>query len=905
MVAIPVGLFMNTQHANDSVTYRWQGESVSFNGNNVVIGFGNHLYPVSWTVTKLSPPSGNTVSPMVSLSIPSINEVNMTHYSYKRIFNSYQNSAVLTESGNGIRVAEIYSFLNNGIDASISIENMGNTSGMYAGTFVLQAHAHKHASLFGYNPKAISQSIHSNTRGYMINSNQWEICQGNISVNWQQEISIFHLGTLVSNRLGSAISLPFGPINLNPRETYSIDPVIRPMVISGGGGGGGSTAAQVRFTESGLPSGTSWSVTMNGHYSYSTSSSIYFNEVTGKSYLYTIGTVSGYTSSPSSGYAYVGNGGYIVGVTFKPNAATYYSVNFDQSGLPSGVLWYVTLNGQMKSSTSSTMSFVELSGTYSYSIQKATGPMGKYSPSTSSGTAIVQGNTVVNVGFTLTDMRHMISFTESGLPPNTDWGIFFNNSVLECAQSGQSMNFSAYNGTYTYKVYTNPINNGTIYWAQSGTVQTTGSSQIIRANIDYSVTIGHLTVASGTCGLGAESHFYQAQLGLNLSISYTNASGNIPGDGISFYALTSGGTKILLSDPVSGGGSVSLIPVTGSGTTKWTWDDLPGYYTGFEAIMTYGGNSTVPQKSTISISIPYNTYIFDTFPAAGPTSVYYGDTLGVGKIFNTSTGQIIANITQDISGGPNNILNPHDYPSNGYTFTGSIDKGNKTDTSIGVWNETQTFSYVNNTDGISSTSCSFVENCNLGSFVQGVSPGKNTNKNGYTAKEELWYAMALALQFIGLLVIPPYDIAIEGASLVMDGFGMFFFATAQTHSSSKSFSYNTISNTINGTTETISPPYHGRINPNTQYPVAYIPIENASGGISVVFGFNDSVGIDSTSSGPTLNFFTYIESVTLMNVNYNQATGNYNYVVPYPASISKVPTYSTAISLPVYLASNS
>ena len=122
---------------------------------------------------------------------------------------------------------------------------------------------------------------------------------------------------------------------------------------------------------------------------------------------------------------------------------------------------------------------------------------------------------------------------------------------------------------------------------QSGTVLATGSSQIIRANIDYSVTIGHLTVASGTCGLGAESHFYPAQQGLNLSISYTNASGNITGDGISFYALTSGGTKILLSDPVSGGGSVSIIPVTGSGTIKWTWDDLPGYYTGFEAIMTF------------------------------------------------------------------------------------------------------------------------------------------------------------------------------------------------------------------------------------------------------------------------------------------------------------------------------
>ncbi len=43
--------------------------------------------------------------------------------------------------------------------------------------------------------------------------------------------------------------------------------------------------------------------------------------------------------------------------------------------------------------------------------------------------------------------------------------------------------------------------------------------------------------------------------------------------------------------------------------------------------------------------------------------------------------------------------------------------------------------------------------------------------------------------------------------------------------------------------------------------------------------------------------------MTVMNVSYDSSTGNYNYIVTYPASISKVPMYSTAISMPMYIAS--
>ena len=56
----------------------------------------------------------------------------------------------------------------------------------------------------------------------------------------------------------------------------------------------------VTFTESGLPSGTSWSVTLGGTSQQSTTTTDVFEEVNG-SYSFTIGSVSGYSVSPASG----------------------------------------------------------------------------------------------------------------------------------------------------------------------------------------------------------------------------------------------------------------------------------------------------------------------------------------------------------------------------------------------------------------------------------------------------------------------------------------------------------------------------------------------------------------------------------------------------------------------------
>jgi hypothetical protein len=67
---------------------------------------------------------------------------------------------------------------------------------------------------------------------------------GHVNVNWQNEMSIFHAGTVTAGSDSSSVNLPFGPVTLMGNETYSIDPVIDPERVvhcaCGSGGGGGS-----------------------------------------------------------------------------------------------------------------------------------------------------------------------------------------------------------------------------------------------------------------------------------------------------------------------------------------------------------------------------------------------------------------------------------------------------------------------------------------------------------------------------------------------------------------------------------------------------------------------------------------------------------------------------------------
>ncbi len=146
----------------------------------------------------------------------------------------------------------------------------------------------------------------------------------------------------------------------------------------------GSTLCITTFTETGLSSGITWSVTYNGVLESNTApADIPFQTTTSggsiPSYSYTVNSISpnssstldcttATTPSPSSGTVPAGS---TVPVSFSEE--TTCITTFDESNLPTNYPWNVTFNNVEKTSTTSSMQFTTITGggsipSYSYSV---------------------------------------------------------------------------------------------------------------------------------------------------------------------------------------------------------------------------------------------------------------------------------------------------------------------------------------------------------------------------------------------------------------------------------------------------------------------------------------------------------------------------------------------------------
>ena len=141
------------------------------------------------------------------------------------------------------------------------------------------------------------------------------------------------------------------------------------------------------FEESGLPGGTSWSVTLNGSQLTSSSRLINFTEANG-SLAYVVGAVAGFSASPDHGNVTVVGGPARQDISFSaaPGPGQYIVV-FEESGLATGASWSVTLNGSQLTSSSRFINFTERNGSYSFTVEPVTG----YTASPSAGSAVVKG----------------------------------------------------------------------------------------------------------------------------------------------------------------------------------------------------------------------------------------------------------------------------------------------------------------------------------------------------------------------------------------------------------------------------------------------------------------------------------------------------------------------------------
>ncbi len=226
----------------------------------------------------------------------------------------------------------------------------------------------------------------------------------------------------------------------------------------------------VTFTQSGLSSGVTWSVTLNGSTRSSAGSSIGFSEPNG-TYGFTVGAVTGYTISPASGAVTVSGAPVSSTVTFIPTAVATYAVTFGEAGLPAGTSWNVSLYSSGRSfsanGTGSSIIVLAPNGTYTSVILANTSSF-SHTGTTFAGfftLSEVLGNITVNGGPTGALVRYSsVTFTESGLPAGTVWWVVAETNATNFVTAGAAffggadvsqMNGYLPNGVYRFEVCAN------------------------------------------------------------------------------------------------------------------------------------------------------------------------------------------------------------------------------------------------------------------------------------------------------------------------------------------------------------------------------------------------------------------------------------------------------------------
>jgi Thermopsin len=214
----------------------------------------------------------------------------------------------------------------------------------------------------------------------------------------------------------------------------------------------------VKFRETGLPPGTSWSVTIGNTTLSSTSTQIVFTLPNG-TYAWSVANVANYSRTPTGSVAVAGTG---VTVTEKFKLVTY-TVNMKETGLASGTSWSVTIGSTTGTSTSNKIVFKLSNGTYGYTIAPVTG----YSD-TASGTIVVNGATLtITTHFTL--LKYAVTFTEHGLPAHTSWQVTIGANTY--SGTGTTITVHLADGTYGYSASAP----STSYTAPSGSVTVNGA----------------------------------------------------------------------------------------------------------------------------------------------------------------------------------------------------------------------------------------------------------------------------------------------------------------------------------------------------------------------------------------------------------------------------------------------
>lgn len=300
---------------------------------------------------------------------------------------------------------------------------------------------------------------------------------------------------------------------------------------------------------------------------------------------------------PTNHFLYVADSGAPPNGTNVSAILTGFPTAFTETGLPSGSAWSVNLSGELRSSTSAQLDFLELNGSYSFSVQ---GPPG-YEALPPSGSLSVNGSgSNESIRFLKT---FTATFTENGLPTGTDWRLNVSGSAIG-PSSTASLSWAAPNGSYTYAAFSSDptyASSGGSFAVQGGPV----SVGVLFSRVTFNVSFSELGLPNGTN--------WSVELGgLTTSSSTSTIAFPEPNGTFAFrLGAVPGWTTSRFADSIVVNGSATTIQVIWTIVAYSTTLVESGLPAGTEWwVNASGGSLGSSSSSTLGISEPNGTYFY-------------------------------------------------------------------------------------------------------------------------------------------------------------------------------------------------------------------------------------------------------------------------------------------------------
>jgi YVTN family beta-propeller protein len=378
-------------------------------------------------------------------------------------------------------------------------------------------------------------------------------------------------------------------------------------------------AYTVTFAETGLPNGTSWSVELNSTTYPTTATQVGFPEENG-TYPYSLFTVPGYSALIPSGQVTVAGSPVLVNVTF----GRAYPVTFQESHLPPGTFWAVTIDSSQNGTGNSSLQLWEPNGTYNYSILPVLGYATNWT-----GTVLVAGAGVL-VPVVFTETVYPVWFNETGLGMGVVWGATLGS------QSNTSANASFVidepNGSYLFGLTPVPGYSGT---PSVGYISVNGADVVVRITF-----VRAFNVTFEDPGLPPGPNWTIDLSTGPISTNATSLTVALPNGTYSFGASTSLATY----EPVHArgmfnvSGAATTVPVPfvardATPTTYWLYFAEAGLIGTVDWTVVLGNQTNESTNQSIGFAVHNATYSFQ-ISAAG----YVADPAGGSVVANGAGG---------------------------------------------------------------------------------------------------------------------------------------------------------------------------------------------------------------------------------------------------------------------------